>query len=242
MPTMLVPQVHADHEAVSRRAADWLLDHVRRKAEAIVCLAAGATPMRTYGLVAAQAAAEPGLFDRVRVLKLDEWGGLSADDPVSCELYLRQTLIDPLRLGDRYIGFRGDTADPNSECRRIAAWLEEHGPIDACLLGLGVNGHLGFNEPSVHLQPHAHVARLSQESRRHATLAATETRPGYGLTLGMADLLQARHIALAATGAAKRRPMEQLLSGRITTTFPASLLALRDDVLVVCDEAAVPRR
>jgi galactosamine-6-phosphate isomerase len=238
---MLEPQVHADHDAVSQRAADWLLDHVRRKAEAIVCLAAGATPMRTYELVAAQGVAEPGLFDRVRMLKLDEWGGLSAGDPASCERHLRQTLIDPLGLGDQYIGFRGDAADPHSECRRVAMWLEKHGPIDACLLGLGINGHLGFNEPSVHLQPHAHIARLSRESRLHAMLAATDSRPGFGLTLGMADLLQARHIALVATGAAKRQPMEQLLSGRITTTFPASLLALREDALVLCDEAAVPR-
>jgi galactosamine-6-phosphate isomerase len=109
-------------------------------------------------------------------------------------------------------------------------------------LGLGLNGHVGFNEPAAFLQPHAHIAQLSNESLAHAMLNECTTRPKYGLTLGMADLLQARHILMIVTGAAKRGPLERLTSGQITTEFPASLVQLHGDARLVCDAAAMGGR
>jgi len=198
--------------------------------------------MRTYDLLAERRAAEPRLFDHVRLLKLDEWGGLPRNDPASCETHLRRALVTPLALSDRYVGFDGQPADPLAECARVAAWLNENGPIDVCVLGLGVNGHLGFNEPAEFLQPHAHVAHLSNASLSHAMLRETQSKPSYGLTLGMADLLQSRQVLLLVTGDAKRVPLARLLEGRITTQFPASLLALHANVVLLCDEAAVASR
>jgi galactosamine-6-phosphate isomerase len=232
------PQILPDHEAVSQRAADWLADRIREQPDALMCLATGATPMRSYELLAQRRQTEPQLFDRVRVLKLDEWGGLPLADPATCESHLRQALIEPLGLAERYVGFDSQPADPLAECARIARWLEQHGPIDVCVLGLGLNGHLGFNEPADALQPHAHVAELSATSQSHAMVRQGAQRPSYGLTLGMADLLLARHVLLLVTGAAKQQPLRELLSGRITTHFPASLLALHPNVLLLCDAAA----
>ena len=103
------------------------------------------------------------------------------------------------------------------------------------MLGLGVNGHLGFNEPGPHLHPYAHVARLSADSLRHAMLDQARTRPTHGLTLGMADLLQARQVLLLVSGAAKSGPLRKLLAGEITTDFPASLLWLHPNVTLLCD-------
>jgi len=194
--------------------------------------------MRTYALLAARGACEPELFSRVRVLKLDEWGGLTINDPATCEHSLRKVLIGPLKLADRYTGFHCEARDPASECERIAAWLKHNGPIDLCVLGLGLNGHVGFNEPAAALQPHAHVARLSDESLSHPTLGNAIRRPSYGLTLGMADILQSRRIVLLVTGRAKQAALKILLTGPITTTFPASLLHLHPAVKLVCDSAA----
>lgn len=238
---MLQPQVYSDHEAVSQYAAGWLAGRLRQQPNALLCLATGATPLRTYALLAERGATERRLFDRARLLKLDEWGGLSMTDPATCEQHLRTTLITPLGLAERYIGFDSQPQDAQAECACIARWLHQNGPIDICVLGLGVNGHVGFNEPAEFLQPHAHLAQLSEASLSHAMLGHSSARPVYGLTLGMADLLQSRHVLLLVTGAAKRLPLQRLLSGRITTQFPASLLQLHPSTLLLCDAAAMPQ-
>jgi galactosamine-6-phosphate isomerase len=237
---MLNPLVLPDHEAVSRHAEGWLVERLRERPDALLCLATGRSPMRTYELLAMRDEKEPRLFDRMRVLKLDEWGGLPMNNPATCEQHLRRSLIAPLRLEERYIGFESQPADPQAECTRIETWLWQNGPIDVCVLGLGLNGHLGFNEPAERLRPHAHVAELSETSLSHAMISTSGDGPRYGLTLGMADIFQSRRILLLVTGAAKREPLRQLLSGEITTAFPASLLTLHSDMLLLCDEAAKP--
>ncbi|HEX2475083.1 MAG TPA: 6-phosphogluconolactonase [Lacipirellulaceae bacterium] len=237
---MLKPQVFANHEAVSRHAADWIVNQLRKEPSALLCLACGTTPMRTYQLLAEQGAREPELFAKCRVIKLDEWGGLPPGDTATCEAQLRSTLIEPLRLHEQYVSFNGQSEDPKAECARISSWLLHHGPIDTCVLGLGVNGHIGFNEPDTFLEPHAHVAPLSQASLEHAMLRQTTHRPTYGLTLGMADLLQSRHVLLLVTGSTKREPLRRLLTGAITTDFPGSLLQLHQNTVVLYDAAANP--
>jgi galactosamine-6-phosphate isomerase len=235
---MLKPHVFADHEAVSRHAATWLVERLRENPSALLCLAAGSTPTRTYELLALEGAKDPRLFEHCRIIKLDEWGGLPPGDPATCDTQLRTTLVSPLRLTERYITFESNPLDPDAECARIAAWLDQNGPIDICVLGLGINGHLGFTEPAEYLQPFAHVAELSQASLSHAMLAKSDVRPTFGLTLGMADLIQSRHILLLVSGPAKRDPLRRLLSGRISTEFPASMLQVHPNVLLVCDAAA----
>ncbi len=235
---MLEPTVLADHEAVSRRTADWLLQRLRTRPASLLCLATGSTPMGAYALLAERGAEQPQLFAQCRVLNLDEWGGLGANDLGSCGRQLRAALIDPLGLSDRYIAFDGRAADPVAECARIAAWLAKHGPIDLCVLGLGLNGHLGFNEPAESLQPHAHVAALSEASLSHAMIQGAARCPTGGLTLGMADLLHAKEILLVVTGPAKCGPLARVLSSRITTDFPASLLQLHPHTTLLCDAAA----
>jgi galactosamine-6-phosphate isomerase len=234
----MTPDVFADHQSLSHFAAEWLVERLRAWPEALLCLATGATPVLTYSLLAERLADEPKLMERMQAIKLDEWGGLAMDDPATCEQSLRGTLIEPLGLGDRYFSFDSAATDPQAECDRVARWLAEHGPIDICVLGLGVNGHLGFNEPAGYLQPHAHVADLSPASLAHAMLQSARSRPKYGLTLGMADILQARQILLLVSGPAKREPLRRLLAGQIATEFPASLLALHGDVRIWCDSAA----
>ncbi|RIK74860.1 MAG: galactosamine-6-phosphate isomerase [Planctomycetota bacterium] len=237
---MIRTHVFEDYESLSQAAAAWTAERLRRAPEAIVCLAAGATPTRTYQLLAERGAGDPSLFQRRWLLKLDEWGGLPLDHPATCDRQLRTLLVTPLGLEHRYVAFDSQPLDPQAEVRRIAAWLADHGPIGLCALGLGVNGHLGFNEPASALQPHAHVAELSAESLSHAMVRQCAAPPQFGLTLGMADLLQSHEVLLLASGAAKRAPLRRLLAGRLETQFPASLLHLHRSVTLLCDRQAWP--
>lgn len=229
-----------DHESVSHAASDVLFDRIHARRDLLLCLATGATPKGTYERLAQLIRAHPyapDQFRNARVLKLDEWGGIPMSSPATCETFLQETLIRPLAWPN-YIAFESEPADPSAECARVAKWLREHGPIDVCVLGLGLNGHLGFNEPAPFLQPHAHVAELSKKSLQHSMIAGLPKLPGYGLTLGMADLLQSREILLLVTGASKREALQRLLVEKISPDFPASFLHLHPRVRVLCDAAA----
>jgi galactosamine-6-phosphate isomerase len=169
-------------------------------------------------------------------VKLDEWLGLPMRHPATSESYLRHTVLGPLGIPRfRYQGFRSGPEDADAECARLARWLARHGPLDLCVLGLGRNGHLLMNEPATAFTPGPHVARLSATTRRHSMLKALKAPPRYGLTMGLADILQSRAILLLVSGRHKIAPFRQMLSGRVTTRCPASFLWLHADVTIYCD-------
>jgi galactosamine-6-phosphate isomerase len=231
--------VQHDDEEMGLRAAKYLHQRVRARPDLLLCAATGSTPTRAYELFVESWEGHRGAVERLRVIKLDEWGGLPQDDPGTCEAYLRRHLLGPLAIPDhRYFGFRADAPDPEAECEAVAAALDEQGAIDVCVLGLGLNGHLGFNEPGDALQAHPHVARLSETSLAHPMVRHSRGAVTHGLTLGMGDILHAKSVLLLVSGAHKREPLRRLLTGPVSTDFPASLLWLHPDVTCVCDADA----
>jgi len=175
----------------------------------------------------------------LRVLQIDEWLGLPARHPGSCRNDLQTKLIAPLGITpDRLVGFATATRTPESECRRVSRWLETNGPIDLCILGLGLNGHVAMVEPAAELVPGVHVTRLSASSKKHPLLRSLERKPTHGLTLGIGDILRSRQILLLVSGTPKRAALERLLAGPLTTRFPASLLRLNPNTTVLCDRSA----
>lgn len=226
---------------MSEEAADFICGELKERPDLLLCASAGVTPTRTYELLAARYARDPGLFKQMRVLQIDEWCGLAPGSPATCRADLQTKLLGPLHITpDRYKGFKTDAPEPKTECARIARWLAAHGPIDISILGLGTNGHVAMNEPAAAMTPHAHVAELARSSRQHALLKNLAKKPRYGLTLGMGDILRSRRILLLVSGRRKRSAMSRLLKPVITTRFPASFLWLHPDATVLCDrEAAV---
>jgi len=224
---------------MSQRVAELIIAELKRRRDLLLCASAGGTPTKAYERLAARRTRQPSLFRKMRVLQIDEWGGLPRENPASCEADLQSKLLKPLGIGDeRYRGFASDAADAPAECRRIAQWLARNGPIDLCLLGLGVNGHVAMNEPAAMLTPHAHVARLARSSLKHAMLQPLKRKPRYGLTLGLGDILSSRKILLLASGPNKQAALKRLLEPCVSTRFPASFLWLHPDVTVLCDQAA----
>jgi galactosamine-6-phosphate isomerase len=226
---------------MSASAAGHITAQLQRKPDSLLILATGASPAQTYALLAQQGRAEPALCRGMRILKLDEWGGLAMDDPATCEMALRSALVQPLEIGsDRFLGWKSDPADVAEECARIRRLLDEIGPADLCVLGLGLNGHLGFNEPGDTAQPEPHRAELSPESQQHSMLSQARRQPAFGLTLGMRDILRSREVLLLVSGAKKRAQLTRLLTPEITPQFPASFLWLHPALTIYCDEAALP--
>jgi galactosamine-6-phosphate isomerase len=231
--------VASDYESMSRRAAIFIRDFVEANPRALLGLATGSTPSRAYDLTSSLAAKQSGLFGAIRILKLDEWGGLAMDDPASCETYLHTRVLKPWRVPpSRYRGWNSLPQDKQAECNAMAQWLDRHGPIDLCILGLGANGHLAFNEPAASLEAKPHAACLAPGSMKHAMLDDARGKPLFGLTIGMAGILGARKILLLVHGPRKRRQLKKAVAGPVTTRFPGSFLQLHPDVTLICDREA----
>jgi galactosamine-6-phosphate isomerase len=240
---MMKVKICRNHDAMSTAAAGLIAREFGRDPRLLLCLATGSTPVRTYELLGHRARAFPAHFAHLRVLKLDEWGGLSMSDPGSSEAYLQHRVVRPWGVRQHhFFGFKSKPGQPQLECQRIRNWLDRNGPIDLCVLGLGRNGHLGFNEPGKFLCAVAHRARLSKQTQAHSMVSHVTIKPAYGLTLGMAEILQARRILLLASGEAKRKPLQRLLRGEISTEFPASLLCIHPQTTILCDSAAAGAR
>lgn len=232
-----------DYDTLTARATAFVQAAIERQPDLLLCPATGASAAGVYGALARHAARDPAPFARLRVVMLDEWGGLTDDDPACGTAQLRSVLLDPLRISpDRYLGFRSAAPDPAAECKRVGAALAAWGPIDLCVLGLGMNGHLGFNEPGPSLVPDCHVASLTDITRQHAMMRDKPTPPTYGFTLGMREILASRRVLLLATGTRKADAIAALLAGAVTTAVPATLLQLHPNVECVIDARAVPDR
>lgn len=233
-------EILPEPETASRRAADHLKSAWQRKNDLILCAATGDSPTLTYRYFVEDMRSKEPDRPLPRLLKLDEWGGLAMDDPATCESYLQTHLIRPLNLpADRYVGFQSSTADPSADCRRVANWIQENGPIDACVLGLGRNGHLAMNEPGADPQMTCHVAALTESTLGHSMLGPARSRPMHGLTIGLAEILASREIILLVFGKAKAGPLARLFSRHTDREFPASFLWRHSNVLCLADTEAV---
>jgi putative deaminase/isomerase len=227
-----------DYEEMSRQAAARVIAAAASKSNLLLCAPAGNSPTGLYRELAGEAERAAGLFRSLRVVKLDEWLGLPASDAATCEHFLRTRLLDPLAVAtERYIAFDPETADPLRECARVQGELEREGPIDLCILGLGKNGHVGLIEPGPSLQLRCHVAKLSEQTLRHAMMRSREPKPSYGLTLGIGDILHARKIILLVAGEGKEGVVAKFLDGTVTTELPATFLWLHHDLEVLLDDS-----
>jgi galactosamine-6-phosphate isomerase len=229
-----------NYQDMSQQASQIILAALEARPNLMLCAATGGSPTGTYQLLATAFSTQPNLFEQLRLFKLDEWVGLSMTHPQSCEAYLRKHLIAPLRISeDRYFSFYSQPEHPLIECQKMAKTLEQQGPIDICVLGIGVNGHIGLNEPAATLHPNCHVASLSVSTLSHPMIQALETLPTHGLTVGVGDILKAKKVILLIAGQHKKEATEQLLRQQITTQLPASLLWLHNDVECLIDKAAM---
>lgn len=228
-----------DFNDLSRRAADIIVDQVRAKPASLLVVPTGATPL---GMFRALVTAGHGLdFSRARFVTLDEYAGIGPRDRRRLLLWLRRELLDPLGVGeDRVIAFDPE-AEPMAESARVEAAIADHGGIDLAVVGLGPNGHLGFNEPGSPFDSRARLVALTPESiRSNAAYWGSEADvPREAFTLGLGTLREARRLALIAGGERKRAILDRTLRGAVGAEVPATLLRIHPDAVVIADRAAL---
>lgn len=232
-------EVFESPEALAVSAAAWMLDVIEAKPDALCCFAAGFTQNHTYALFAERVKQRRVPVNRLRLIGLDEWVSLDGSDAGSCRAYIDEHIVGPLRLdaGQLLLFFDGK-ADPAAQCARTDSLLDRCGPIDLLVLGVGMNGHLGFNEPHVDPTLRAHLQPLTDSSVSAGQKYFQEARVlSEGLTLGLRDLFQARNILVQAVGAHKGPAVKAMLGGAPGPACPASLLQ-NTHATVYIDKAA----
>ncbi len=215
---------------MGKYAASIIITEATRNPKLLLCAATGSSPLPLYERLAREAQKNARLFREMRVIPLDEWVGLPAEEG-SCHAHLKKLVLAPLQISkDRYYSFNPATENFEEECGRIQNVLESQGPIDICILGLGRNGHLGFNEPADVLHPHCHIMDLAPLTQQHNMVANISSKPTKGLTLGMQDILSSKRIVLLVSGKGKEEAKQKLRSAEISSQCPATFLWLHNKV------------
>ncbi len=233
--------VAENFEEMSQVAAEKMFEAIKQKPDLLISIATGSTPTRAYDLLVEKKRDNSQVFEKLRMIKLDEWGGVPMDDPCTCETYIKKHLTEPMSIpANRYISWESNSSIPKKEVTRISKELYKAGDIDVCILGMGVNGHLGFNEPASALKFKPHVAKLTDTTKKHTMALEAKHEIKYGLTLGMGEIMKSKKIILLVNGGHKVEIFKKFLSQKITSKLPASILWLHPDVTVICDKEAVP--
>ena len=230
-------EVVADGAALASRAADVVVEVVRARPRALLGMLTGRTPVETYAELNRRVAEHEADFSQATVFAIDEFAGATRTTPGTNSAFY----AEHLRFAPRELRCPDPAADdPDEHIRAFADEIRRAGGLDLCVLGIGRNGHIAFNEPGSPRDSRARVVDLEPASREaHArTFGSLEAVPAQGMTLGVADLLEARKILALALGTAKSAVVRDAIEGAQTAALPASWLQSHGDVTWVLDEAA----
>jgi glucosamine-6-phosphate deaminase len=228
-----------DAGQAAKAAASRMAEQIRSKPKSVLGLATGGTMEPVYEAFLRHET--KGLdLTQIRSFNLDEYIGLPADHPQSYHRYMQEHLLDHIGMDAERSHIPNGLADPTREARRYEAALQEQGPVDLQLLGLGRNGHIGFNEPGSPFSSLTRAVDLAESTRESNKRFFKEGNlpPERAITMGIATILRAQHIVLLAVGEAKAEAVARMVAGEVTEEMPASVLQGHAQVEVLLDPAA----
>ena len=242
MPLRHRISIFPDADEVARRLASRVAAALREKPSLVLGLPTGRTPLLLYEELVRLAASGDAEFAQATTFNLDEFIGIPASHPGSYRSFMQRHLFDHVNIDSSRVNFLdGSAPDAVAEASRYEAAIGSAGGIDLLILGIGTNGHIGFNEPARGLAARTHRVTLKPETRRSNALlfgGDPDAVPAEALSMGMGTILDARSVVLLATGERKASCVEQVVNGPITTELPASFLQLHPDVEIMLDAAA----
>lgn len=232
-----------DYEAMSEAAASVVASLIARRPDAVLMVPTGTTPLGMYRRLVAMHRAGDLDLRRATFFNLDEYLGLPPDHPASYHVYMRENFYglvdaDPARVHVP----DGAAADPERECERYEREIRAAGGIDLCVLGIGRNGHIGFNEPGASFGSRTRVVRLAESTRLvNAADFDADRAPEFALSVGMATISEARAVLLLASGTNKAGAVAAAVEGEISERVPASALRRHPEVRFLVDREAASR-
>ena len=233
-----------DAAEVAHYGAQIFVDQINKKADSVIGLATGSTPVALYQDLIARNAAKEVSFAAVTSFNLDEYLGLTGEHPQSYRYFMNEQLFNHVDIDKNNTHVPpGDAKNPLTACKEYEAKIEAAGGIDVQLLGIGRNGHIGFNEPSSGLTSRTRVKTLTKATIEDNArfFAADEYQPHLSITMGIGTILDSRKVVLLATGANKADAIQAMVEGPLTAACPASALQMHRNAVIVIDDAAASK-
>ncbi len=231
-----------DYDAMSRKAADILASHVILKPNCVLGLATGSTPIGMYKQLIEWYNQGVLDFSQVHTVNLDEYRGLAPTHDQSYRYFMQHNLFDHVNVKPENTNVpNGLAEDPEAECARYDQVIDSLGGTDVQVLGMGHNGHIGFNEPADYFPLGTHVVDLTDTTinANARFFASRDDVPKQALTMGVKNIMQSRHILVVVSGEDKAPIVKKAFFGPVTPQVPASILQLHPNVSIVADEAAL---
>lgn len=228
-----------DYNQLSQWAAEMIADAVKEKPDIVLGLATGGTPLGTYQALIEMHQREGIDFSKVRSFNLDEYHGLEASHPQSYHYFMQTNLFQHINIKPENVHIpNGVCENIEEECRAYDQKIHDCGGIDLQLLGIGANGHIGFNEPGHELQLNTHRVKLTEATIQANSrfFDSVEEVPTHAITMGIKGIMSAKKILLLASGAQKAPVIKRMLEGTLSTQVPASVLQLHPDVVIIVDQ------
>ncbi len=231
-----------DYNDMSRKAANILSAQVIMKPDAVLGLATGSTPLGTYSQLIEWYKKGDIDFSNVTTVNLDEYKGLTRDNPQSYYRFMCENFFDHINIDKKNVNVPDGTQENSEiECERYNNIIRSVGGIDMQLLGIGDNGHIGFNEPGCAFETETHCVKLTESTinANSRFFDSIDEVPKEAYTMGIKSIMQAKKILLVASGENKAKALYEAICGPVTPKNQASILQLHNDVTIVADEAAL---
>lgn len=229
-----------NYEEISKLAADYLINTVKAKNDAILGLPTGSTPIGMYQEVINRYKDNIS-FQNVRTFNLDEYVGLDKSNLNSYRYFMDENLFSHIDIKEENIHIpNGVARDIEKECINYENLLKTTGQMDIMYLGIGHNGHIGFNEPDEFFEPYTHIVKLTEDTieANKRFFDNIESVPKTAITMGIKTIMSAKKIILLASGESKAEAISKTVKGKITPRVPASILQLHNDVTLIIDKDA----
>lgn len=225
-------------ELLAHQVADEIIELVMRKPNATLVLTSGNTPIRAYQILAEKA--DKSIFENCMIIGLDEWVGIGPENEGSCQFIVKTHLLDPLGIEQKnYTFFDALASNLNNECQRVDELIKSRGGLDYIVVGLGMNGHIGLNEPGYSFDHYCHITDLAETTVSVGQkYFKSDTPLSKGITIGLKHLLEAEKAVLMVTGEAKAIALKQLMDSEVGSDFPATVFKIHKDGRVYLDKAA----
>ncbi|MGM0874505.1 MAG: glucosamine-6-phosphate deaminase [Bacillota bacterium] len=231
-----------NYQEMSKAAAQYIINKLKYSPQITLGLATGGTPQGVYQHLIEDHQQNATSYEHVTSFNLDEYIGLSKDDPNSYYHYMYENLFKHINISPQHTHIpSGMNQDLQAECDEYENKIQQLGGIDLQLLGIGSNGHIGFNEPGTSFQSMTHVVDLAPSTREANSryFNSVDEVPTQAITMGINSIFKSKEILLLASGKAKQDAMVKLLNGDVTENFPASILKQHPNATVIADENAL---
>lgn len=228
-----------DYDEISAQSAKLVASQITLKPQSVLGFATGSTPVGLYQKLIEMYKNNEVDFSECVGFNLDEYYPISHDNPQSYHYFMRTNLFDHINIKESFIP-DGATKDPDKECAEYEKRIESYGGIDLQILGIGQNGHIGFNEPDANLNTSTHLTALTESTIKANSrfFDNIDEVPTHAITMGIATILKSKKIILLANGKNKHAVIKELLNNEINTTYPATMLKVHPDVVLIVDEEA----